>query len=415
MPSEPRAVDETLDDESAPIIAAPGATAPPTEPSRPKSSEKLPVSRPPSGPMLSAPTGEASPVSVPRERTPVPRTAPGDPYLPPTNPRELPTAPASRTPQAGPQARTAKPVSGVDTTMNDEPVRRRRSRTAALILFCFLLGAALAAGAAYRMGLIGPAAVAGTRDEQVRRAEDALKHKKWDTPPGDNVRDLTTEGLARWPGDARLLETRVRAADELVKEALGAKFAGDLTRALHLARLARELDATDTTAMHLVDELEQAVGQVAPTISASTAAPLAKPPSPPVTTVRPLPPPVPLTTNMRAVLDASNTKPRVGQQVELVAKVVGPKDSAPKNTPEDAHFNIVGPGGAATRLPATADGSGIYRATFTFLEAGKYDVTFNAKADGAAVHATRTINAGAGAPAPSGDTPPPPAPSGKWL
>src|SRR5262249_37348106 len=97
MPSEPRAVDETLDDESAPIIKAPPSEPLPSVPKSAPVSAKVPASRPPSGPMLSAPTGEASPVSVPRERTPVPRTAPGEPFHPSVpNPRDVPTAPPTR-------------------------------------------------------------------------------------------------------------------------------------------------------------------------------------------------------------------------------------------------------------------------------------------------------------------------------
>jgi len=85
-----------------------------------------------------------------------------------------------------------------------------------------------------------------------------MRHKRWDTPAGDNVRDLTDDGLARWPKDPRLLDIRERAADELVKEAVGRKFGGDLAAALHLAQVANELDPSDTTAQHLVQDYQVA-------------------------------------------------------------------------------------------------------------------------------------------------------------
>ena len=326
----------------------------------------------------------------------------------PTAPQYLPPTPTA------PGATISKP----DTPDPDEDTRRaprrRKSRAAVLVLFCFLLGAAIAVAFGFRAGVLGPRAAAGSLDDQVTRAQDALKRKRWDTPPGDNVKDLTTDGLARWPADARLVEVREHASDELVKEALGQKFSGNLTEALHLARLARELDANDTTAQHLVQELEQAVGQVAPVPSTPAPIPL-KPPSAQVQP-RPLPPPP---AGVRVTLDASTAKPRVGQQVDLVAKIGGP-GGAPKSTPEDPHFVIAGPGGSSTRLPASPEGTGLFRASFSFLEAGKYDVTFSAKLDGNAVHAARAVTAGAAGPGPtptpSGDPPtPPPTPSGKWL
>ena len=387
QPSEPRGVDQTLDDESAPIIPAPAPTDP-RSPLRTRVAEPTPAPAPvvaAPAPMISAPTA----------------TAPG----------------ASMT-IAGTDPR-ASLQSGVDITLSDEDAdfsgRRKKSRAVVLVLFCFLLGAGLAVGFAYRAGIVGAPASAGTADDQVTRATHALKQKRWDDPPGENVRDLTTDGLARWPGDARLLDLRARATDELVKDALGKKFAGDLTRALHLARLARELDPSDTTAQHLVEDLEQAVGQVAPTVP--TTVPVKTPVQNVAPAGRPSPPSPAAPTSVKVSLDVSNTKPRVGQQVELVAKISG-AGGGPKSPADDAHFQIVGPGGSSTRLPASADGGATYRATFSFLEAGRYEVTFNAKSDGAAVRATRAIAVGSGAPspAPSGDAPaPPPTPSGKWL
>jgi eukaryotic-like serine/threonine-protein kinase len=383
LPSDPKGPEETLDDEAAPIVPAP----PSSEPIRPV--------------RVSPALASTAPATMPEP--------------PPTAPRMQPTVP-----QYVPATLTAPgaTISKPDPEHDDEDARRaprrRRSRAAVLVLFCFLFGAAIAVVFGFRAGVIGARAAAGSLDDQVTRAQEALKHKRWDAPPGDNVKDLTTDGLARWPADARLIDVRERASDELVKEALGRKFGGDLTEALHLARLARELDASDPTAQHLVQELEQAVGQVAP--PASTPAPI--PLKPPSALVPPRPPPAPA--GVRVTLDASTAKPRVGQQVDLVAKIGGPGGGAPKSAPEDPHFVIAGPGGSSTRMPASAEGTGLFRASFTFLEAGKYDITFSAKLDGNAVHAARAVTAGtpgpSPTPSPSGDMPtPPPTSSGKWL
>jgi eukaryotic-like serine/threonine-protein kinase len=384
LPSDPKGPEETLDDESAPIVPAP----PSSEPIRPARAALQPL---PSTPPATVPP--EPPPTAPRLQPTVPQ------YLPPT-----PTAPG---------ATISKPdAPGLDEDARRAP-RRRRSRAAVLALFCFLFGAVLVVAFGWRAGIVGPRAAAGTLDDAVTHAQEALKHKRWDAPPGDNVKDLTTDGLARWPADSRLIDVRARASDELVKDALGHKFGGDLTEALHLARLARELDPSDTTAQQLVQELEQAVGQATPVLSTPSPIPL-KPPSaqlPP----RLFPPPA----GVRVTLDASTAKPRVGQNVDLIAKIGGP-GGAPKSLAEDPHFVIAGPGGSTTRLNASPEGTGVFRATFTFLEAGKYDVTFNAKLDGNAVRAARGLMAGAPGPGPtpgsSGDPPtPPPTPSGKWL
>ncbi len=384
MPSDPKGPEETLDDESAPIVPAP----PSSEPIRP---------------VRVSPAPFASPA-----RSTIPDPPPTAPRMQPTVPQYLPPTPTA------PGATISKPDAPELSDDARRAPRRRRSRTAVLVLFCFLLGASIAVAFGWRAGVIGPRSAAGSLDDQVAHAQEALKHKRWDAPPGDNVKDLTAEGLARWPADARFADVRERASDELVKEALGRKFSGDLNDALRLARLARELDANDTTAQHLVQELEQAIGQVTPVLSTPAPIPL-KPPS---AHVAPRPPP-PLPGSVRVTLDASTARPRVGQQVDLVAKISGP-GGAPKSAAEEPHFLIAGPGGSSTRLPASAEGTGLFRASFSFLEAGKYDVTFNAKLDGNGVHAARTVTAGAPTPGPtptpSGDPPqPPPTPSGKWL
>ena len=65
-------------------------------------------------------------------------------------------------------------------------------------------------------------------------------------------------------------------------------------------------------------------------------------------------------------------------------------------------------------LQASDEGAGVFRTTFTFLQGGRFEVAFNARSDGAAVHATRVVEVGdpsaaAAPPPPAAVTSPPPA------
>ncbi len=388
----PSNVDATMDD----------ANATPPPPARPSNTQFQ--STAPLLPLVALPTPGNFPPSV------------REPSIPP---QQQPTQPPQRRePQTGEASSlriptpTPKPFSNVDTTMNDElsPARRARSRAIVLFLFCFLFGVVGAAGVALKLGLIGPPNPALLLEDQVARATDALHHERWDTPPGDNVRDLTADGLAKWPGESRLLEIRARATDDLVKKAVGLKMSGDLHGAIHLSRLASELDPNDDTARVIAREYESEAVH-APDASALLFLDDA---GPSVSVVRPNQ----QVYGARALIDASPARPKLGQSVEFAAKVVSASGGAPKSVAE-AHFAIVGPGlGTGAKLAAMSEGV-TYRTGFTFLEQGKYEITFSAKIDGAAVRAQKIVivgDPGAPHPTPSGD-PPIPAPSAsvKWL
>jgi hypothetical protein len=116
----------------------------------------------------------------------------------------------------------------------------------------------------------------------------------------------------------------------------------------------------------------------------------------------------------RVLVDMSNPKPGIGQPVDFVARIAGPKPARL----EGARFVIAGPGIASgTELPASDEGSGVFRTTFTFLEGGRFQVDFNARADGAPVRGNRVVvigEAAASAPAPAAppvQAAPPPAPA----
>jgi eukaryotic-like serine/threonine-protein kinase len=122
----------------------------------------------------------------------------------------------------------------------------------------------------------------------------------------------------------------------------------------------------------------------------------------------------------RAVIDASSAKPAIGQPVDFAAHVLGPAGGGRAKT-DGAHFRIAGPGIAAgTDLPVADDGSGVFHTTFTFLQNGRFEVTFMARVDGAPVRTARVVVVDSTPglpPAPAASSAPGPAPpaSAKWL
>jgi hypothetical protein len=122
----------------------------------------------------------------------------------------------------------------------------------------------------------------------------------------------------------------------------------------------------------------------------------------------------------KVLLDLNAAQPRLGQTVELTARVAPAKGTFVEPT-----FTIVGPGlGGGVRMPAQNPSAGVFKSSYAFLEAGKYDVTFTLQAEGKPLHAARAVLAGnPSAPPPPGPAvtsqPTPPAPtttaSVKWM
>ena len=287
-----------------------------------------------------------------------------------------------------------------------------RGRVFTIVVACFLLGALGAAGVATRAGWPGAQhaqapALAGV----VARANDALLHGRWDSPPGDNVRDLTGDGLAQAPNQPQLLRIRTLACSDIAKAARAKRDEGNVGEALRLAKLAYQLDPSDDVAQKLAAEMESQA-QAPPTDSV-----------PPLASARtPAGPMMAASLAARATLDASNPKPGVGQPVDFSARVLGAAGAARAKV-EGATFRVAGLGIApGTKLDAVEDGSGVWRTTFTFMQGGRFEVTFGARADGAPVRAVRVVQvAGADGetktppPAPSNGDGPAPASSAKWL
>jgi|GEM_PF-324854 len=396
-PAPTSSVDLTMDDQQAGIAAAPASV--PAARTAPARTQIVAASR-------AAPPMQ--PTAPPAQRT----APPAQPTAPPAQ-RTAP--PAQRT--APPMSHApSKPPSSVDTTIaGDESPERRRSggaRSMLLVVLCFLVGAAGMAGVAFKAGLIGRGHPAQL-DAVLAHANDALAHERWDSPPGDNVRDITDDGLRRWPNDARLLRVRARACDDVLAHAHAEYDEGDASGARRLAKLALELDPADQDAQRLAAQWLDAP-------AASSAADTALPPLAGSSSARPTlgAPAAPSAGAVRAVLDVSSARPGVAQPIDLNARVLG----GGHRKVDGASFHVSGPGiPPGTDLAATEDASG-YHATFTFMQPGRYDVTFTARADGAPVRSARPVTVGEPRPPPSpaaGGAPPSAAPSAsaaaKWM
>jgi hypothetical protein len=151
----------------------------------------------------------------------------------------------------------------------------------------------------------------------------------------------------------------------------------------------------------------------------STVPPLATTPVPAAAPVAPVAVAPSLAEATRVVLEASSSRPGLGQPVDFDARVIGASGA---RKVEAARFQISGPGLApGTELPSPDDGSGTFRTTFTFLQPGRFDVRFGARANGVPVGASRAVTVGDAVAQPAApiSTPAEPAatspPSAKWL
>ena len=414
-PRSPSGVDETIDDASVdpPLITRPGDRASPV--------------RDPATMVTPAPTFPPSARSEP-ESPRAPRTMPGDveSHKPATH-YSAPVAGATSAP-----APRVEPLDSDSEPPPPEPVRARRaprtvvdqadaaarpSRGIVFVILCFVLGAMIAAGWAWKVGKIGGSSD-GDDERYVSRATDAMYKNRFAAPPGDNVRDITDEGLKKWPNHHKLLDVRMRAANELVSQAMTQRSAGDIVEALRLARVAHELDPNDASAKRLVDQYD---GELA-AFTTPTATPLVKPPPIPVTNGKPPAPPVTppappasAAVGYKVLLDANVGQPRLGQTVEFTARV-----APAKGTFEGALFTLNGPGlGGGVSMTAQSPAPGVFKASYAFLEAGRFDVTFTTQTDGKALKAGRSLTAGEPPPKPPDPAPKPtgPAPTGsvKWM
>jgi eukaryotic-like serine/threonine-protein kinase len=374
------------------------------------------------------------PASEARGGKSVPRTMPGDGESGPTTEYSEPARPEEGRSKSAPRvvqkseppprvAAAAAAGAGAARAGAHESEPPRKSRSILFVVLCFVLGAGIASGLAWKMGKLGGSEVDDER--YVSRATDAMYKNRFAAPPGDNVRDITDEGLKKWPNHHRLLDIRMRAANELVSQAMTQRASGDIMEALRLARVAHDLDPNDASAKRLVEQYETEVAS----FTTPTAPPLGKtPPALPLTATGkgPAGPVVPPSASggtgpaapvaYKVILDASVGQPRLGQTVEFTARLAPAKGNF-----ESPVFAISGPGlGAGVTMPAQSPSPGVFKASYVFMEPGHFDVAFSTLADGKPLRAGRSLTAGESPKPPPPDpapkpTTPPPAGSVKWM
>ncbi|KYF79014.1 hypothetical protein BE11_02900, partial [Sorangium cellulosum] len=152
---------------------------------------------------------------------------------------------------------------GVESAARPLPRRAVIARVAALLACAGALGLVVFLGGRHLGAFGGPAAIDSV-DAHIERARDCMGRHAWDAPPGENVKDILSQALARWPRDARLAQLRRESSERIVTDALGRKYAGDRAGAIRLAKLAVELHPELTTAQHLVLELSSGPPGAAP-------------------------------------------------------------------------------------------------------------------------------------------------------
>ncbi len=230
---------------------------------------------------------------------------------------------------------------------------------AAIVLLAFLLGVAITALVMQHLTNRPDT----DRIAHVNRTRIALANGHYLEPPGDNVRDLVTIGLARWPNDSDLAKIRSDAAHEMVTRSMAARSGGDVTGARDLAKSAHDLDPTDGTAKLLLAQYEDEL--VASNTDAGGDL-----------------------GGVRVSLDVPIGRARPGARAELVARILM---GAQRRTVTGAQFVVTGPGLAADGLVIPAVGSGPFRGTFAPPREGEYEVQFEANVDGAVVRADRML------------------------
>jgi hypothetical protein len=90
----------------------------------------------------------------------------------------------------------------------------------------------------------------------VSLANDALLHQRWDSPRSESVKGITDDGLALWPNEPQLLRIRALACTDILKTANVRREEGNVGEAVHLSKLAYQLDPSDVQAQRLAAEME---------------------------------------------------------------------------------------------------------------------------------------------------------------
>jgi len=200
----------------------------------------------------------ASPASTPPANTPiVPANTPVEMRAP--SPADALAATAVEAAVPREVSNPPGPMSGPTTIAPPDSRRTGKNRSFLVVLLAFLLGVALTVVAMQQLERREESA----REEFLRRARRALAAGQYTEPPGDNVREIVANGLARWPDDSELIKIQSDAAHEIVTRAMAARAGGDVVGARDLAKMAHDLDPTDGTARLLLSQYESELANAA--------------------------------------------------------------------------------------------------------------------------------------------------------
>jgi hypothetical protein len=223
------------------------------------------------------------------------------------------------------------------------PGARRRLGTAGTLFVAFALGAAVVGGGAFLLeGLTGGGAVA--LEDLESRARAALGRGDIDTPPGDNVADLTARILERDPDHAGARTLRSEAARRLREEAAMVHQQGFVDEARARYRRALALVPDDILAQRALESIE----------AVSTA---------PVVTEAP-------------GIRVAPEEPSAGEPIDLVAVLDPSVSLGPDAAPS---FRIERRGRQLTRpIAAQEDEDGRFVGSYRFAGQGTFDIVFTA-------------------------------------
>ncbi|GAC1529536.1 MAG: hypothetical protein NVS3B10_26110 [Polyangiales bacterium] len=238
-----------------------------------------------------------------------------------------------------------------------------KRRRAAIVALAFLLGAALAIiGTQYFASHAGD-----DRAAHLAHARRALTESRYVNPPGDNVSDIVTAGLAKWPDDTELAQVRADAAHEMVTRSMAARAGGDVGGARDLARDALQLDPADHTARILVGQYQDEVDSMLLERTMNSGAPKVIFEMPPLA--------------------------RPGQKLDLAARVA-PGAAGPKAKIQGSKVTLFDNGktSAGTAIAVAPADAHDFKGTLTAPKVGSYDVVFEAVVDGITVRASRDLD-----------------------
>ncbi len=152
-------------------------------------------------------------------------------------------------------------IQGTEQSLKPAPVPpwkpRRPTPWVAIIagIACLVPMAVVAVVGVRRLGS-GSVQTPDTIESSLDEIRSSMRNHEWTAPPGHNVKELLGDAKSKWPVDGRIRELVRDAGEKLVTDALGRKYSHDVPEAVRLSRLALEIDPENTTAQHLVHELE---------------------------------------------------------------------------------------------------------------------------------------------------------------